>query len=56
MNAFRRRYKHMIKCYFLINNLMSIKGRDWDRGRTGRCAEMYLKQFEDKQNKDGRKQ
>lgn len=27
---------------------MKIKGRDWDRGRTGRHAEIYLKTFENK--------
>ncbi len=50
MDKFRRRYKHAIKCIFLIVNLRTKK---YNRGKTGRHAEMFLRELEDrdKQNK-----
>ncbi len=46
----KRKYKHAIKSIFLIVNLRTKK---YNRGKTGRHAEMFLKELEDrdKQNK-----
>ncbi len=46
----KRKYKHAIKSIFLIVNLRTKK---YNRGKTGRHAEMFLRELEDrdKQNK-----
>ncbi len=46
----KRKHKHAIKCIFLIVNLRTKK---YNRGKTGRHAEMFLRELEDrdKQNK-----
>ena len=46
----KRNRKHAIKSYFLINHMRTKK---YDKGKTGRHAEMFLRELEDrdKQNK-----
>jgi len=34
--------KHQIKSIFLIRNLKTIKGREWNRGRSMRHAKVYI--------------